>query len=53
MNNYQSNTFTKELGWLQLDDEPKVQVRQQVKDQQVYASAIHDKNIPCKVIWQI
>ena len=39
MNIYQSNTCRKDLSWLHLDDEPRVQERQQVKDQQFYAPA--------------
>ena len=30
----QSNTYRKDLSWLHFDNEPKVQERQQVKDQQ-------------------
>ena len=39
MNIYQSNTYRKDLSWLHFDDEPRVQERQQVKDQQSYISA--------------
>ena len=38
MNIYQSNTYRKDLSWLHFDDEPWVQGRQQVKDQQSYIS---------------
>ena len=38
MNTYQSNTYRKYLSWLHLDDEPRDQERQQVKDQQLYLS---------------
>ena len=38
LNIYQSNTYRKDLGWLHFDDEPRVQERQQVKDQQSYIS---------------
>ena len=31
---YPSNTYRSELSWLQFDDEPRVQVGQQMKDQQ-------------------
>ena len=31
---YQSNTYRKDLSWLHFDDEPRVQEKQQVKDQQ-------------------
>ena len=31
---YQSNTYRKDLSWLHFDDEPRVQERQQMKDQQ-------------------
>ena len=34
MNIYQINTYRKDLSWLHFDDEPRVQQRQQVKDQQ-------------------
>ena len=34
MNIYESNTYRKDLSWLQFDDEPWIQERQQVKDQQ-------------------
>ena len=34
MNIYQSNTYRKDLSWIHLDNEPRVQERQQVKDQQ-------------------
>ena len=34
MNIYQSSTCVKDLGWLHLDSEPRVQEKQQVKDQQ-------------------
>ena len=34
MNIYQSNTYRKESSWLRFDDKPRVQVKQQVKDQQ-------------------
>ena len=33
-NIYQSNSYRKDLDWLHFDDEPRVQVKQQVKDQQ-------------------
>ena len=33
-NIYQSNSYRKDLDWLHFDDESKVQVKQQVKDQQ-------------------
>ena len=33
-NIYQSNTYRKDLGWPHVDDEPRVQEKQQVKDQQ-------------------
>ena len=34
MNIYQSNIYRKDLSWLYFDNEPRVQERQQVKDQQ-------------------
>ena len=33
----QSNTCVKDLSWLHFDDEPKVQERHQVKDQEYYS----------------
>ena len=33
-NNYQSNTYRKDLSWPHIDDEPKAQEKQQAKDQQ-------------------
>ena len=33
-NIYQSNTYKKDLSWLHFDNEPRVQEKQQVKDQQ-------------------
>ena len=33
-NIYQSNTYRKDLSWPHFDDEPRVQGKQQVKDQQ-------------------
>ena len=38
MNIYQSNTYRKDLSWPHFNDEPRVQERQQVKDQQSYIS---------------
>ena len=38
MNIYQSNTCRKDLSWLRFDDEPGVQERHQLKDQQSYIS---------------
>ena len=38
MNIYQRNTYRKDLSWLHFNDEPRVQERQQVKDQQSYIS---------------
>ena len=38
MNIYQSNTYIKDLSWLHLNDEPRVQEKQQVKGQQSYIS---------------
>ena len=31
---YQSNTYRKDLSWPHIDDEPRAQEKQQVKDQQ-------------------
>ena len=36
MNIYQSNMYRKDLSWLHLEDELRVQERQQVKNQQSY-----------------
>ena len=35
-NIYQSNTYRKDLSWPHFDDEPRVQEKQQVKDQQSF-----------------
>ena len=35
-NIYQSNTYRKDLSWSNFDDEPRVQEKEQVKDQQSY-----------------
>ena len=68
MSIYQSNTFRKDLSWLHFDNEPRVQERQQVKNQQscisVFAAYLtvpcsnqeHQQrrdNIPCMAILQI
>ena len=34
-NIYQNNTYRKDLSWPHFDDEPRVQEKQQVKEQQV------------------
>ena len=34
MNIHQSNTFRKDLSWLLFNDEPRIQEKQQVKNQQ-------------------
>ena len=39
MNIYQKNALEKDLSWLHFDSEPRVQERQQLKDQQSYISA--------------
>ena len=36
MNIYQSNTYREDLRWLHFNNMPRVQRRQQVKDQQYY-----------------
>ena len=38
INIYESNTYRKDLSWLHFDDEPWIQERQQVKDQQSHIS---------------
>ena len=38
MNIYQSNTYRKDLSWLNFNNESMVQERHQVKDQQFYIS---------------
>ena len=40
MNIYQSNTYRKDLSWLHFNNEPMVQERQQVKDQQSCISTL-------------
>ena len=47
MNIYQINNFKKDLSWLHFDDEPRVQERQQMKDQQPR----HDNSISCMSVW--
>ena len=42
INTYQNNTYWKDLIWLHFNNEPRVQERQQVKDQQVYISIFVD-----------
>ena len=67
MNIFQSNTYRKDLSWLHFEDVPRVQERQQVKDQQSYISVSvvypaipssneehqpkHDSSIPYMAIW--
>ena len=47
MNFYQSNTYRKDLSWLHFNNEPRVQDRQQVKDQQACISIfVADPAIP-------
>ena len=65
---YQGNTYRKEdLSWLHFDDEPRVQERQEVKDQQSCISNFvayltipisnkehqprHDNSIPYMAVW--
>ena len=38
MNIYQSNTYRKDLNWINFDNEPRVQEREKVKDQQSWIS---------------
>ena len=38
MNIYESNTYRRDLSWLHIDDEPRVQERQHVKDPQSFIS---------------
>ena len=40
MNIYQSSTYMKDLSWLHFNDKPRVQERQQVKDQHFYLQLI-------------
>ena len=67
MNIYQSNTYGKDLCWLHFDNEPRVQERQQVKDEQSCISIFvayppipsnnyddqprHDNSTPCMAVW--
>ena len=69
MNIYQSNTYRKDLSWLHFNNEPRVQDRQQVKDQHPFISVFvayptiprgnqehqprHNNSIPHMAIWQI
>ena len=66
-NIYRSNTYRKDLSWPLFDDEPRVQDKQQVKDQQscicvfvaypTISSSIlehqprHDNSTPCMAAW--
>ena len=68
-NIYQSNTYRKDLSWPHLNDEPRVQEKQQVKDQQSCISAFvaclaypssnwghqprRDNSIPYMGVWYI
>ena len=38
MNIYQSNNYRKDLSWLHVDNDPEVQEKEQVMDQQSYIS---------------
>ena len=66
---YQSNTYRKDLGWLHFYDEPRVQEKQRVKDQQSCISFVlaftaipgsnqkhqpkHGNSTPWMAVWQI
>ena len=68
-NNYQSNTYRKDLSGLHFDDEPRVQEKQQVRDKQpcisVFVACLtvrssnqghqprRDNSIPHMGVWQI
>ena len=68
-NIYQSNTYRKDLSWPHFDDEPRVQEKQQVKDQQscisVFVACLtnpssnrghqprRDNSTPYMGVWQI
>ena len=67
MNIYQSNAYRTDLSWLHFDNEPRVEQRQQVKDQKSCISVFvpylkfpsskqrhqirHDNSIPCMAVW--
>ena len=69
MNIYQSNTYRKDLSQLHFNNEPRVQERQQLKDQQSCISVFvaysvilssneeyqprHDNSIPYMIVWYI
>ena len=69
MNIYQSNCFRKDLGWLHFYNDPRVQEREQVLDEQSYIPVFaayltyqssskehqrrHDNSIPYKAVWEI
>ena len=69
MNVNKSNTYRKDLTWLHLDNDPRVQEEQQVKEQQPCISVFvayltfsrssqdyqprYDNSIPYKTIWKI
>ena len=66
INIYQSNNYRKDFSWLYVDDEPRVQERQYMKDQHSYISVFvaylifsssslehqfrHDNSIPCMAV---
>ena len=66
---YQNNTYRKDLSWPHFDDEPRIQEKQQVKDQQsclsVFAACLtilsskwghpprRDNSIPFMGVWSI
>ena len=54
MNIYKSYTYKKDLSWLYFNDEPRVQGRQQVKDQQSSISIfVAYPCIPCMNVLKI
>ena len=63
INIYQSNTYGKDLSWVLFNNKPRVQERQQVKDQQscifvfvAYPTRTTSQDmtaVPCMAVWQI
>ena len=61
MNIYQSNTYRKDLSWLNFDNEPRVQesaVREGPTVLHIHFSSLsnylkstHDNSIPCMTVW--
>ena len=63
MNIYQSNTYRKDLSWLNFDNEPRVRDSAVKEGPTVlhihfsslsnYLKSTHDNSIPCMTVWKI